>query len=196
MVAEHPALDRPPSPGFLNLVTSSSAVDLLALFHARSTHGVRPSERSSSRAAVRRLRRRCPLVVGTPPRPARTMVGSREHRSAAPNLSPLKWAGRRSVPRLQGFAPHESPPPRLDGLGRTGARSSPGIHPLRGFPPHRNGAAFTAPPLMRFPVWAQAAARVLFRVLLTGEVGSSLSRPPTSLGFRHLVTFRGSSIPT
>jgi hypothetical protein len=63
---------RPPTPpGFLNLLTSSSAPSLLALFHARSAHGVRPSELSSSRAAVRRLRRRCPLVVGTSLRPAR-----------------------------------------------------------------------------------------------------------------------------
>jgi hypothetical protein len=40
-----------------------SAPSLPAFFHAGSAPGVRPSELSSSRAAARRLRRRCPLVV-------------------------------------------------------------------------------------------------------------------------------------
>jgi hypothetical protein len=58
---------RPPAPsGFLNLLTPRSVPSLLALFRARSAHGVRPSELCSSRAAVRRLQRRCPLDVGTP----------------------------------------------------------------------------------------------------------------------------------
>jgi hypothetical protein len=48
-------LARPPAPpGFLNLLAPSSAPCLLALFHARSAHGVRPSELCSSRTAVRR----------------------------------------------------------------------------------------------------------------------------------------------
>jgi hypothetical protein len=35
------------------------------------------------------------------------------------------------------------------GLGRPEARSSPGILPLQGAPPHPNGLAFTGPPLTR-----------------------------------------------
>jgi hypothetical protein len=59
-------LTRAPAPsGFLNLLTLSTAPDLLALFHARSALGVHPLERFSSHAAVRRLRRRSPHVVGS-----------------------------------------------------------------------------------------------------------------------------------
>lgn len=59
-------LTRPPAPtGFLNLLTPWSAPRLVALFHATSAHGVLPSESFSSRAAVRRLRRHYPLVVGS-----------------------------------------------------------------------------------------------------------------------------------
>jgi len=53
---------RAPS-GFLNLSTPATAPRLLALFHARSAHGFHPSERCSSRAAVRRSRRRYPHDV-------------------------------------------------------------------------------------------------------------------------------------
>ena len=67
------------------------------------------------------------------------------------------WMVRRNAPRLQGFAPHESPPPRTGCLGRHAARGSPGIHPLQGFLPHRTGTTFIVPPLMRFPTWAQAS---------------------------------------
>jgi hypothetical protein len=66
------------------------------------------------------------------------------------------WTSRRGAPRLQGFAPHESPPLRLGCLGRDVARGSLGIPPLQGVPPHRMGAAFTAPPLMRFSARTQA----------------------------------------
>jgi hypothetical protein len=59
-------LTRPPAPsGFRNLLTPCSAPNLLALFHARSARGVRPSELSSSRAAVCRFQHRCPLGVGS-----------------------------------------------------------------------------------------------------------------------------------
>jgi hypothetical protein len=88
MVAELPALDRPPPSGFLDLLAFSSAPDLLALFHARSAPGVRPSELCSFRAAVRRLRRRCPLVVGMSSRPARAAGGRRKRRNVAPNPPP------------------------------------------------------------------------------------------------------------
>jgi hypothetical protein len=85
MVTERPKLDRPTPSGFLDLLASSSAPDLLALFHARSAHGVSPSELCSSRAAARCLQRRYPLVVGASLGPVRAAVGRRKHRSAAPN---------------------------------------------------------------------------------------------------------------
>jgi hypothetical protein len=82
-VAEHPRLDRPPPAGFLNLLASSSAPNLPALFHAGSAHGVHPSELCSFRAAARRLRRRCPLVVGMSFRPVRAAGGRRSAETRA-----------------------------------------------------------------------------------------------------------------
>jgi len=68
-------LTRPPAPsGFLSLLTPWSAPNLLALFHARSAHGVRPSEPSSSRAAVCRLQHRSPLGVGSTREAPRPML--------------------------------------------------------------------------------------------------------------------------
>jgi hypothetical protein len=77
--------------------------------------GFHPSKLSSSRAAVRRLQRPCPPVVRPPLAPsARSPV--------PPPLARLR-PGRRlrgppSAPRLQGFAPHGSPPLRVGGLDR------------------------------------------------------------------------------
>jgi hypothetical protein len=70
------------------------------------------------------------------------------------------------------------------GLGRRRARGSPGLSPLQGFLPHRNAATFTAAPLMRLlQPGDESTFGALFRVLLPGSVGSSLSRLPTLLGF-------------
>jgi len=55
------------------------------------------------------------------------------------------------------------------------------------------GAALTVPPLMRLPVWTQAAKTVPLQGIAANEVGSSLSRPPTLLGFHHLVTIHNRS---
>jgi len=53
-----------PNPERLQVFSTSwrsvTAPRLLALFHARSAHGFRPSEHCSSRAAVRRSRRLWP----------------------------------------------------------------------------------------------------------------------------------------
>jgi hypothetical protein len=67
--------------------------------------GLCPSELCSSRAAARRLRRRCPLVVLTSPPTCLTPA----HTRPKPHI---KWSMRsrpRERPRLQGFAPRESP---------------------------------------------------------------------------------------
>jgi hypothetical protein len=68
----------------------------------------------------------------------------------------------------------------------TKVRSSPGVSPLQGVPPRRNGAAFTAPPLMGLSSPSQATDTTPFKVSINDEVGLSLARLPTLLGF---VTF-------
>jgi hypothetical protein len=144
-------LARPPtSPGFLNLLTLSSAPSLPALFHAGCAHGVRPSELCSSRAAVRRLQRLCPLDVGTlraSPRFGLTVAGAEAPRRSRPypNEEAL------GAPRLQGFAPHESPPLRAGCLGRQERVALQGFLPSRVFPLTGMASAFAAPPLMWLP---------------------------------------------
>jgi hypothetical protein len=104
--------------------------------------GFSPSELCSSRAAVRRLRRPCPLDVekqtlriSTTPDPTAETVGSRR----------LKTRGL--PPRLQGFAPHESQPqdngcldpcPRVALLGFLPPGCSPSLewHGLHRASPH------------------------------------------------------------
>jgi hypothetical protein len=78
---------QPAPSGFLNLLTLSSAPNLLALFHASSAHGVRPSELSSSHTAVRCLQRLCPLDVGSARRASRPS----QHRVASECASVPNW---------------------------------------------------------------------------------------------------------
>jgi hypothetical protein len=175
----------PAPPGFLNLLALRSAPSLLALFHARSAHGVRPSEPSSSRAAVRRLRRLCPPDVATPSNQARgppsqsRMPKRRAWNPTIPIMGrPLKRPSSSGLCSTR----ESATPGRL--FRPTQARSSPGFHPLQGVPPHRNGTAFTAPTLLRLS--SQATNRPTgrpYRVFLPGEVGLSLSRLPTLMGF-------------
>jgi hypothetical protein len=182
-VTEHPTLDRPTPSGFLDLLASSSAPDLLALFHARSAPGVLPSELCSSRAAVRRLRRRCPPVVGAILRPVRAPARRRRCKSTAPNSRAPMMDGTSKRPSPSGlYSARESAtsvwlfrPPR--------ARSSLGIVPFRVLPLAGMARPSPCAPLLRFPAWAQASARDLYRVFLPGEIGLSLSRLPTLLGF-------------
>jgi hypothetical protein len=113
--------------------------------------GFCPPELCSTRVAVRRLRRRCPLDVQTVQLTARQLaltVYVPKH-TARPTRSDI-MGNNLSSPRLQGFAPHGSPPPKAGCLGRPKARSSPGFSPLQGVLPRWNGLAFTTPPLMGF----------------------------------------------
>jgi hypothetical protein len=175
-------------------MTLLSAPSLLALFHARSALGVRPSELCSSRVAVRRLRRRCPLDVGTPFRTTRVPTTRRERRNTAPRPSFPMWVVLPDAPHLQGFAPHESPPLHTGGLGRTRARSSLGIAPLQGFLPRRMGNGLhRASPNEVARLGDKSSARALYRVLLPDEIGWSLSRLPTLLGFTTSWPCHGSS---
>jgi hypothetical protein len=145
-----PGVPRPrrhASPGFLNLLTPSSASDLPALFQTGSAPGVLPSEPSSSRAAARRLRRQCPPVVRN--RRVNATVGVV---AGAKDSAPIPSAAHVN-PELPAFRAllrarvrHQHERFRL-----APARSSLGIHPLQGSLPHRDGSAFTAPPLLWLP---------------------------------------------
>jgi hypothetical protein len=92
-LSDRVCLTRPPAPpGFLNLLTPSSAPRLPALFHAGSAHGVRPSKPSSSCAAWAPS----PVLVpscrsNTPPNLSESQP-RRERRNAAPQ-PPLIWKG-------------------------------------------------------------------------------------------------------
>jgi hypothetical protein len=195
--------------------------------------GLHPSEPCSSRAAVRRLRRRCPLVVAAHPcltphapwpaetvqRPARSRSATGRNRlphapprdpsgrslwapgcpassdrsrripnqPAAANRSHLHSRGFRSPararPRLQGFAPHESPLPNTGGLDR------PGHVALLGLVPSRALSLTGMPrPSPQLPSWAstarsQAIDQLALQGLTSREIGLSLSRLPALLGF-------------
>jgi hypothetical protein len=124
----------PASSGFLNLLTLSHAPCLPVLFRTGSALGVRSPGLCSSHAAVRRLQRRSPLAVDpirrtprNPPHCHTTEVGVSP--TDRYNVRP------RNIPRLQGLAPHESPPPRPSGLDPIAARSPPEPFLLQGIPP-------------------------------------------------------------
>jgi hypothetical protein len=84
--------------------------------------------------------------------------------------SPLRTRRSGAPPRLQSLAPAEGP--TLPG-GRTPlpSRGPPGLPPPPKLSPHRDGAGFPAPPLMRFPTRSPKRPRWWrFRVSLDGEV--------------------------
>jgi hypothetical protein len=94
------------------------------------------------------------------------------------------WVVLPDAPHLQVFAPHESPPHHAGGLGRTRARSSLGILPLQGILPRRTGNGLhRASPHEVARLGDESTARALYRVSLPDEIGWSLSRLPTLLGF-------------
>jgi hypothetical protein len=89
----------------------------------------------------------------------------------------------RERPHLQGFAPRESPPPYAGGLDHRTSCSSPGLSALQGSLPRRDGPAFTAPPLMCLPARARTTSLPALQGVTPNEIGWSLSRLPTLLGF-------------
>jgi len=124
-----PTFRAPASSGFRNLMTLSSAPSLLALFHARSTHGVSPSEHFSFRVAG--------FAVSDSPYPHD--VAHPAVYGAKPSRGNITAATTRH-PRLQGLHPHESPPLCNDGLGRHTACSSLEVSPLQGVHPSNLGS--------------------------------------------------------
>jgi hypothetical protein len=184
-----------------------SAPCLVALFHATSALGVAPfralllpcsrapspapvpSCRQSepkpclTRTANGRNRPPCAPLLGSDDRGRRTPAETGDSWPKPPASKQLPKPARER-PRLQGFAPHESPPLAAGGLDRRRARSSPGLHTLQGSLPRWNGAAFTASPLMGFlRATASAAERPALQGLASSEIGLSLSRLPALLGF-------------
>jgi hypothetical protein len=128
----------PAPPGFLNLMTHSSAPSLLALFHARSAHGVRPTEHFSSRAAVRCSQRQCPLDVQKFHCAfQKTSFSSRmpKRRAGATGSHRGRPTGMPSPPRLCS-TPESATPSRRFRPER--ARSSLGLPPLQGALPRWN----------------------------------------------------------
>jgi hypothetical protein len=93
--------------------------------------GFRPPELCSSRAAVRRLRRRYPHAVGRGPcrypfvQPERIRKNARNRLPRNPD----------PTPRLQGLAPHESPPHTNGCLGRKQRVALLGFRPPGFSPP-------------------------------------------------------------
>jgi hypothetical protein len=167
-----PGVPRPerlaPS-GFRNLLTPCSTPHLLALFHARSALGVPPPELCSSRAAVRRLRRRYPPDV---------------HRRAAPRLRVLpgqelapkdRKKRRRTGPvgPPSGFCSTRESVTEHDGLGRTRHVALLGFRPSRVL----SLAGMERPSPLLPSCGCRALSRgehtAHFRVSLAGEIGLS-----------------------
>jgi hypothetical protein len=160
--------------GFLNPLTLCSAPALPALFHAGLAYGVRSSELCSSRAAVRRLRRRAPLVVrpriNGPPFAPRSFRQTREHGAPPSGVGTTRESSacreqlrRARSPALLSFA---SP-------GRSLLRPWGGLHRPS---PHA---------LARCQATLQH--RVRFRVSQSRRLGWPVSRLPALLRF---LTFR------
>jgi hypothetical protein len=164
--------------GFSRPLGALSALGLLALFHARSALGVSPSEFFSSRAAVRRLRRRCPLVV----------VRSR-------NPSPLSrpWLAYAYQVRARRW-PCETPPPSGLCSTRESAtscqlfRHGPSAVTLLDFrPPRSSPSSASSNPRPtsphELPLTAASDHSESPQGLTAEEIGLPLSRLPTLLDF-------------
>jgi len=148
-------------------------------FRADPLMGLSPSERCSSRAAVRRLRRLCPLVVGLP-HPKLTKPGSRASPKTKPKKSKLERGRLAFRALLHTRVRHKT----HSGLDRANARSSLGVSPLQGPHQRSDGSTFTEPPLARLVPKRTKASSVTPPQGFTPTVaGTSLARWPTLMGF-------------
>jgi hypothetical protein len=124
-----------------------------------------------------------PTVARAPPAVAETMTRETRTRARSENRSSPGLTCPRKPPRLQGFAPRESPPLPAGGLGRRRRVA------LMGFPPSRALlVAAAARPSPSLPSWAFShRTRTADEPTLQGidcrEMGASLSTPPTLMGF-------------
>jgi hypothetical protein len=124
------------------------------------------------------------------PKPSAIRAPPLAPREAKPRLDRTSGRdGPESFLAFRGLIPAAIRHSRASGLDRRVARSSHGLSTLQGFLPRCGGAAFTVPSPHRLRV---TRARTTCDLAFQGErseIGSSLSRPPTLLGF---VTFRPS----
>jgi hypothetical protein len=146
--------------------------------------GLRPPEPCSLFAAVRRFRRRSPRDIGQRPSPS--------HRSQSSPKRPLGPAterlGNASPP--SGFRTAKRSATRHRWFRPDGARSSPGLWPSRVFPPAGTTGGGRSP-LTSLADRARTTEPAAPQGLHSAGMGSSLSRPPTLLGFSRLVTTMG-----
>jgi hypothetical protein len=157
--------DRPAPPGFLNLMAPSSAPSLLALFHARSAHGVSPFKalllpRSRTLSPAPLPSWCCARSTLDPSAGFPSRAPKRRARATSPHVGP----GIRS-PHLQGFAPRESPPHRHGFLHLAERVALMGFLPSRVLPLAGMAAAFTAAsPHEVIFTGAETTDRTLYRV--------------------------------
>ena len=110
-------------------------------------------------------------------------TASQTPRMCAQRQFGLEW-GPQSTPRLQGFAPHGSPPPCSSELDQSRHVALLGLSSLQGVPPHWNGAGFPLPPL----TWLTGPAandqlQLHLRVSLPARLACPAKGLPTLLGF-------------
>jgi hypothetical protein len=126
------------------------------------------------------------LPLKTPRDPSRkpASVASTE----APRQEPTPMVGRPTErPSTSGLCSTRESATSCRRVRPTRARSSPGLPPLQGFPPRRNGHGLhRASPHEVLPPGDESTSGPLSRVSLPHEVGLSLSRPPTLLRFAAL----------
>jgi hypothetical protein len=180
---EWACLTRSPAPsGFLDLLTLSSAPSLVALFHATSAHGVVP---------FRALLLSCSRTPSPAPLPScrSDEPASRPTRvQPRPPKRPRKETGKRngpgSAPAFRGLLHTRVRHIRAGCYTGTERVALLGFVPSRVFLPHWSGPAFTAPPLTGFePARRERPTGSAPQGLGSSGIGSSLSRPPTLLGF-------------
>jgi hypothetical protein len=166
----------------------SGAAPLLSLdepgfpLHARSHRAETRRPHAPSNVLTGRSLLRPTRPRDTRPKPAAT--GASPLQPAEADCTARLPERPRERPRLQGFAPHESPLLTAGGLDRRRARGSLGLEALQGVLPRWIATAFTAAPLMGFPARMQATERPALQGLASSEIGLPLSRLPALLGFR------------
>jgi hypothetical protein len=175
-------LTRPPAPsGFLDLLTLSSAPSLVALFHATSAHGVVPFR--AFLLPCSRTPSPAPIPSCRSGEPADRPTRLRPRPPKRPRTKPSIRNGTGSAPAFRGLL-HT----RVRHTGASCYTDTEHVA-LLGFLPSRVlspiGTARLSPCL---PSWALACrARTTGWLALQGlsssGIGSSLSRPPTLLGF-------------
>jgi hypothetical protein len=93
-----------------------------------------------------------PLMTLGPPAKPRDRIPTPLHRSAQEQRNGYV-RDPQSIPRLQGVAPRESPPPTDGGLDRRRHVALMGLSSFRVLTPAGMSVAFTTPPLMWFSKW-------------------------------------------